>query len=90
MNYLLWLLVSYFFKLYFDFNNLLKVMLELGFNFFFFNILMVTTPLQSIYQSSIKIKFSTREKLVEPSLEVKNSVMNVLALVGYLRSLALF
>ena len=89
MNYLLWLLVSYFFKLYFDFNNLLKVMLELGFNFFF-NVLMVTTPLQSISQSSIKIKFSTREKLVEPSLEVKNSVMNVLALVGYLRSLALF
>ena len=89
MNYLLWLLVSYFFKLYFDFNNLLKVMLELGFNFFL-NVLMVTTPLQSISQSSIKIKFSTREKLVEPSLEVKNSVMNVLALVGYLRSLALF
>ena len=51
---------------------------------------MVTTPLQSISWSSIKIKFSTREKLVEPSLEVKNSVMNILILVGYLRSLALF
>lgn len=57
---------------------------------FFLNVLMVTTPLQSISWSSIKIKFSTREKLVEPSLEVKNSVMNVLVLVGYLRSLALF
>lgn len=37
-----------------------------------------------------KDKVFSKGKPVEPSLEVKNSVMNILVLVGYLRSLALF